>query len=595
MVGIGSGATVAASQHGHRDSVGGQGWNDLLGNEEFNRPGLRGYIARKSMSKYVESSLGLVIFLNLVLVLLESDATVDGGIAPSWMTTANYCFITVYVVELVLKIFAFGLSFFTVSWNLVDFTIVMVDVSLMMLGWIIGNMPSVSIFRVFRLARLARAFKMLNMFPELKLLMQGLLGAAKAIFWGLIMVALLLVIWGILAVQVIHPINMEVVHTDERTARAFRSVWQSILTFFQTIVAGDSWGQVALPIIERKPWTFIFFMGVLVSVGLAMLNLILAVIVESATEARQQDQHQRALEHERQMQDAKTRLLQVCAEMDDDGSGTLSIEEFKRGFDESQEFADLLKIMNITKDDLQMVFKVVDQDNSGDVEYVEFVDNIHRMKSQESQLILFYVTEIRSHMTSVLEVLRGPKNKNKRDQAKAGLSPQADSFLNSRSEDKDLFAEGKEDKIGLDITEIKSRANEIDTLSGNVDKLMSICENLATKLERSSEKLESNSQALNSFKDLPYFARGQGGPVLDARFSAAAGARPGAQNILLPPPRSPAPESGVGYAQAGGVQRPPGDRGSSGGSGGRTFGGVCCPRPAESPSYMINTRDVGAA
>ena len=84
-------------------------------------------------------------------------------------------------------------------------------------------------------------------------------------------------VWAILGVQLIHPVNAEIwANTDcERCQKAFGSVWNASLTIFQTVVAGDSWGSLAIPLIESQWWTFLWFLVVLVTVQLAMLNLIL--------------------------------------------------------------------------------------------------------------------------------------------------------------------------------------------------------------------------------------------------------------------------------------------------------------------------------
>ena len=52
---------------------------------------------------------------------------------------------------------------------------------------------------------------------------------------------------------------------------------------------GDSWGLVSVPVIEKRPEYTIIFICIVVSVSLGVMNLILAVIVESAAEARESD------------------------------------------------------------------------------------------------------------------------------------------------------------------------------------------------------------------------------------------------------------------------------------------------------------------
>merc|ERR1719215_1023950 len=106
----------------------------------------------------------------------------------------------------------------------------------------------------------------------------------------------LLTMWSIVAVEVIHPINQDIaVETSEyvecgnRCVRSFSTVWEANLTFFQTVVLMDDWGSLVLPIINHKWWTVFVFMGVTFSVGLGLTNLILAVIVDKARAAHEED------------------------------------------------------------------------------------------------------------------------------------------------------------------------------------------------------------------------------------------------------------------------------------------------------------------
>lgn len=307
-----------------------------------------------------------------------------------------------------------GSVFFNEGWNVLDFTIVTVDLILLVLGWAVANMPSVSVLRIFRLVRLARAVRAAKSFKELNALIRSFGFALKAIFWGILMIIMILTIWSILAVQLLHPINVALVEKNpdiyiiagcERCHRAFSSVFESNLTFFQHVVAGDSWGNVSLPIITEAPWTSILFLMVIVTVNLTMLNLILAVIVEAGAKATEEDQHQQALEAQKKVRKAEARLIELCSTLDVDFSGSLNIEEFLTGYSVNKEFADCLESMNVTQSDIHMIFNICDEDGSGDVNYVEFVEQLRRIRKQGEQMLLYYVTEIRHKVQQLKLVL----------------------------------------------------------------------------------------------------------------------------------------------------------------------------------------------
>merc|ERR1712070_533245 len=65
--------------------------------------------------------------------------------------------------------------------------------------------------------------------------------------------------------------------------------------------------------------------------------------------------------------------------------------------------------MDVDIDDLELVFSILDEDQSGTVTSAEFVDQLHKMKTQESHTLLVfikhYVNEIREKVTDQLALI----------------------------------------------------------------------------------------------------------------------------------------------------------------------------------------------
>merc|ERR1719145_265162 len=97
--------------------------------------------------------------------------------------------------------------------------------------------------------------------------------------------------------------------------------------------------------------------------------------------------------------------------MDSDKSGHLNYDELHEGFENNAEFKDMMKVMDIKQQDMEVVFKILDEDASGDVNYGEFIENLHKMKSHDGHTLLvfikYYVTEIREKVQEQLRVLKG--------------------------------------------------------------------------------------------------------------------------------------------------------------------------------------------
>lgn len=177
------------------------------------------------------------------------------------------------------------------------------------------------------------------------------------------------------------------------------------------MVIGDDWGNVVIPLVDRYPLTCLIFLGLHFTIALGLVNLILAVIVDKATEAREEDAKAIANLREHKQRQAKRSLVKLCMEMDVDKSGSLTLEELMDGFKHSRGFRSVLDVLDVDKEDLECVFRIMDQDRSGDVSYCEFVDLLYRMKTQNSKTLLMfikhYVLELRSDVAQQLGLLKG--------------------------------------------------------------------------------------------------------------------------------------------------------------------------------------------
>ena len=81
--------------------------------------------------------------------------------------------------------------------------------------------------------------------------------------------------------EIIHPYMLELPSEElfrdcDQCIRATSTVMHANLLLFKTVIAGDGWGQIAVPIIEAYPETAIIFIGSLLTLVFGVLNLIVA-------------------------------------------------------------------------------------------------------------------------------------------------------------------------------------------------------------------------------------------------------------------------------------------------------------------------------
>lgn len=73
----------------------------------------------------------------------------------------------------------------------------------------------VNVLRLLRVARIFRVAKILRRFPVLMNFIGGFVGAMQAMFWGLVLILILLVMWSLMAVELIYPESQKLTWAED--------------------------------------------------------------------------------------------------------------------------------------------------------------------------------------------------------------------------------------------------------------------------------------------------------------------------------------------------------------------------------------------
>jgi len=362
-------------------------------------------------SQVFEYTMSAVILVNFGFVIVETDLVADDPNAdlPLFITAASWSILGIFSVELAMRLFVYRNRFWRESWNNFDFAVVVTDALFSIFGLIFGELFPVSALRILRLGKLARVSKIFRVFPELRLMMAGLLGSLRAIFWGMVLLFFCVLVWGVIAVQFVHTVNLQVADNGvydrmgcERCPRAFATTANAVLTLTQQVVAGDAWGEISMPVIEQNPISVVFFWGVYVTIGMAVLNLILGVVVNIAMQAH--DDLKIEIEDEKLVErmEAQSHLLALCAELDAESTGSLSKEAIFDGYNNSEAFRETMNAMKIGEEDMEILWTILDEEKTGKVCYNNFVSRCYGMKLSNTQFMLayirYYITQIRHYI-----------------------------------------------------------------------------------------------------------------------------------------------------------------------------------------------------
>jgi len=103
----------------------------------------------------------------------------------------------------------------------------------------------------------------------------------------------------------------------------------------------------------------------------------------------------------------KKKMIGLCTRLDKNGDGTLSLKELLGAYDTVEEFRNAMEIVDIRKEELGAMYKMLDADKSGDVSYVEFCDQLHHMRTSDTRTMLSFIklsmVEVRDKVKELTE------------------------------------------------------------------------------------------------------------------------------------------------------------------------------------------------
>eukprot|EP00931_Biecheleriopsis_adriatica_P045193 TRINITY_DN25906_c0_g1_i2.p1 TRINITY_DN25906_c0_g1~~TRINITY_DN25906_c0_g1_i2.p1 ORF type:complete len:653 (-),score=119.55 TRINITY_DN25906_c0_g1_i2:56-1861(-) len=464
------------------------------------------WLSKAVESRLVESALGFVILLNVIFMIIEVDydatCTDTSGCVPEYVPSVNNALLGIYTLDLAVKIYVYRLKFWTSRWNMLDALIVASGYSEFAVAALMdGSGVELGLVRVLRIARVMRATKLFKPIPELFKLIVGFVKTMKAIFWGFIMIMIIVVIFSLLAVQITSPMREEVFPdpSDEWCRQAFSSIAKGALFFFQTLVAGDSWGQCSVPLIMHQPLLYVLFAGAFIVIQLGFTNLVLSVIVEAAAE-----QHSANIEEvqksEREKQ-AEALYFFHCAleEMDKDGSNTVSYAELMEFYFDNPEVQQRLEEVGLDKYKLTKLYQLLDGAHDDEVKYADFLKVLGQAQDEEDSKLrnLFTSLEMRKVVNGIDTLLNAhpPHQDGDRHPKASPVSTKkcdSDAFETSMAQLRSLL---REDRLVAESQQLDQEMRSIEHLEVQLRKQLDDVAHHATlqaaRLSRLAQVLES--------------------------------------------------------------------------------------------------------
>lgn len=215
----------------------------------------------------VRNSIICVILFNAVLLGLESSITVM-NFAGSLINKLDIICLSIFVLEILAKLFTQHFRFFRSGWNIFDFVIV---------G--IALIPAAQAFSVLRALRILRILRVVSAVPSLRRVVEGFLTALPGMGSVFMLMSLIFYIGSVIATKLF----------GEAFPQWFGTLGHSAYSLFQ-IMTLESWSMgIVRPVMIEFTYAWVFFIPFIMVTTFAVVNLLVGLIVNSMQDAHNEE------------------------------------------------------------------------------------------------------------------------------------------------------------------------------------------------------------------------------------------------------------------------------------------------------------------
>ncbi|MEM6932456.1 MAG: ion transporter [Pseudomonadota bacterium] len=229
--------------------------------------------------------LGVIIVNGILLGVSTSQA-----LSPSSQVTIGIMdrvVIVIFVIEMILKLYAYRLRFFASAWNLFDLVVVIVSL-----------MPQTDTLSVLRGMRVIRALRVMSAIPQMREVVKALVDALPGMGAVVLLLGVIFYIFGIMAT----------LWFGKAFPEWFGTLGASLYSLFQ-IMTLESWSMgIVRPVMEIFPWAWAFFVPFIIMTAFAVLNLFIGLLVNTM-QAAVEEETEREIERLREILQEENAML----------------------------------------------------------------------------------------------------------------------------------------------------------------------------------------------------------------------------------------------------------------------------------------------
>jgi len=216
------------------------------------------------------------LFQNFILGVILLNAVTLGvqtynlsSSLSSTLTTLDDIFLGIFVVELIIRISAFGSrpqDFFKDGWNVFDFVVIA-------LAFVPGIRENATLLRIVRLLRVVRVVTVL---PDLRVLIQALVRSIPPILSLGVLTLMLMYVYGMIGWILFH----------EQDPENWGDIGTALLSTF-TMLTLENWPTLLDAGMAIHPQSWIFFVSYVLLASFLVINILIAIIINSVEQVHQ--------------------------------------------------------------------------------------------------------------------------------------------------------------------------------------------------------------------------------------------------------------------------------------------------------------------
>ena len=222
----------------------------------------------------------VVIVLNAITLGIQTYDISEG--LDSALSTLDGVFLGIFVVELAIRIAAFGMrpqDFFRDGWNVFDFVVIGA-------AFAPGLRGDATLLRIVRLLRVVR---LVTVLPDLRILVRALVRSIPPIISLVVLTIMLMYVYGMLGWILF----------GDQDPENWGDIGQALLSTF-TMLTLENWPALLQAGTAIHPASWIFFVSYVLLASFLVINILIAIIINSMEEvhaAEREEERADRLEH----------------------------------------------------------------------------------------------------------------------------------------------------------------------------------------------------------------------------------------------------------------------------------------------------------